>query len=67
MDAPLKTDVLRVPYNIRIENNPMFRARDPDCLKAWHKVAKKSGLFRDPRCMMLLRAFIQEGDPYWRG
>jgi len=53
------TDVLQVPYEIRMENNRMFQYASTRQLHAWSKVAKKSGLFRDPRCMMLLRATLQ--------
>ena len=57
-----RTDVLNVRYEVRIENNRLFQHTSTERLKRWHRVAKQSGLFRDPRCMQLLRAVIQSRD-----
>ncbi len=54
------TQLFMVPYEIRIKLNPLFQRASTRRLEAWHKVAKKSGLFRDPRCMILLRSHLQE-------
>lgn len=61
------TDVLAVRYEIRRDNAWLLVARSLDRLKAWEKVAAKSGLFRDPRCRQLLRAIIQSKEPAWAG
>jgi len=53
------TYALTVPYKIRREMNWMFRVSTAR-LELWQKVAKRSGLFRDPRCMLMLRATIEE-------
>jgi len=54
-----KTDVLNVRFKVRIDNNWLFRGKSRSRLEAWSRVAKRSGLFRDPRCMQLLRAYTQ--------
>ena len=56
----MSTDVLRVPYEIRRAYNPWFSRISTRRLERWYQVAKKSGLFKDPRVMMLLRATIQQ-------
>lgn len=61
------TDVLHVRYEIRQENKWLLIGKSYDRLKAWDKVATKSGLFRDPRCRQLLRAIMQSKEPLWLG
>jgi len=53
------TDVLAVPYEIRMSMQSLFHFANTRRVERWHKVAKKSGLFRDPRCMLFLRLKLE--------
>jgi len=49
-----------VRYEVRMEpmGNRWLERQPLERLEAWQRVARQSGLFRDPRCSQLLRGWV---------
>jgi len=61
----MKTDILRASYAARTSPmGQMIRRLGTRRLERWVRVAKRSGLFNDPNMMIVLRATLQERQPW---